>query len=81
MILTTYRVEKFNTGFSWVLTEGISGPEKKVVIHEYKPDGTLGWASQFSTLDRAFAFWKCLENNDFDTPRALLEFKMNNAPD
>lgn len=81
MILTTYRIEKFNTGFAWVLTEGISGPEKKVVIHEYKPDGVLGWASQFATLDRALKFWDCLEENDFDPERALVNFKKNNAPD
>jgi len=82
MIITTYRcksLEHKNT--FWVLTEAISVQEgKKVVIHEYV-DGTMGWASQFTTLDRAFAFWDCLERNEFDPKFALKTFKSENAPD
>jgi len=81
MILTTYRchvIEHKET--FWVITEGIAGAEKKVVIHEYTK-GLLGWASQFTTLDRALRFWDCLERNDFDPKFALKTFKLENDPE
>lgn len=81
MILTAYRchtIEHRNT--YWVIIEGIAGPEKKVVIHEYK-DGILGWASQFADLDRALRFWDCLERNEFDPKYALKTFKLENDPE
>lgn len=75
MILTTYACvtlatnEDGTSSHFWVITEGIKGGDKKVVIHEVK-DSIIGWSSIFDDVTQAKMYWSFLVAAKFEPTKA-----------